>query len=51
MHVHVKGEDGDAKVWLEPKIELAMQRNYLMSNELARNTYTGPILISTLHGT
>ena len=26
MHVHVKGEDGDAKFWLEPKIELAMQR-------------------------
>lgn len=25
MHVHVKGADGDAKFWLEPKIELAMQ--------------------------
>lgn len=27
MHVHVKGKDGDAKFWLEPEIELAMQRN------------------------
>jgi hypothetical protein len=25
MHVHVKGTDGDAKFWLEPEIELAMQ--------------------------
>ena len=25
MHVHVKGADGDAKFWLEPEIELAMQ--------------------------
>ena len=25
MHVHVKGPDGDAKFWLEPGIELAMQ--------------------------
>ena len=26
MHVHVAGSDGDAKFWLEPAIELAMQR-------------------------
>jgi len=25
MHVHVKGPDGDAKFWLEPKVELAIQ--------------------------
>lgn len=25
MHVHVKGSDGDAKFWLEPDIEPAMQ--------------------------
>jgi len=24
-HVHVKGAEGDAKFWLEPAIELAMQ--------------------------
>ena len=23
MHVHVVGEDGEAKVWLEPQIEVA----------------------------
>jgi len=26
MYVHVACFDGDAKFWLEPKIELAMQR-------------------------
>jgi len=26
MHVHVTCADGDAKYWLEPEIELAMQR-------------------------
>ncbi len=26
MHVHVACSDGDAKFWLEPKIDLAMQR-------------------------
>ena len=26
MHVHVAGSDGDAKFWLEPEIDLAMQR-------------------------
>lgn len=26
MHVHVHGESGEAKFWLEPKIELA--QNY-----------------------
>ena len=26
MHVHVTCYDGDAKFWLEPKTELAMQR-------------------------
>lgn len=25
MPVHVKGADGDAKFWMEPEIELAMQ--------------------------
>ena len=25
MHVHVQGADGDAKFWLEPEIELALQ--------------------------
>ncbi len=24
MHVHVQAPDGEAKFWLEPKIELAM---------------------------
>jgi len=23
MHVHVLGEEGEAKVWIEPEIELA----------------------------
>jgi hypothetical protein len=27
MHVHVKGAEGDAKFWLEPEIELAMQHD------------------------
>ena len=27
MHVHVKNADGEAKFWLEPEIELAMQRD------------------------
>ena len=25
MHVHIKGPEGDAKFWLEPEIELALQ--------------------------
>ena len=27
MHVHVKGQDGDAKFWLEPEVELAMSHD------------------------
>ena len=34
MHVHVKGPDGEAKFWLEPKIELAMQHG-LADHQLA----------------
>jgi hypothetical protein len=35
MHVHVHAEDGEAKFWLEPQIELA--RNYgLTKNELSQ---------------
>jgi hypothetical protein len=30
MHVHVQGENGEAKFWLEPQIELA--RNYGLSD-------------------
>ena len=29
MHVHVGNQDGEAKFWLEPKVELA--RNYRLS--------------------
>ena len=29
MHVHVSSEDGEAKFWLEPQIELA--RNFRLS--------------------
>jgi hypothetical protein len=25
MHVHVQGQNGEAKFWLEPEIELAQQ--------------------------
>ena len=25
MHVHVLSENGEAKLWIEPKVELAMQ--------------------------
>ena len=30
MHVHVHGTDGEAKFWLEPRIELA--QNYSLSD-------------------
>ncbi|MGH7179455.1 MAG: DUF4160 domain-containing protein [Tepidisphaeraceae bacterium] len=30
MHVHVHGDNGEAKFWLEPQIELA--RNYALSD-------------------
>ena len=30
MHVHVRSQDGEAKFWLEPKIELA--RNYRLTD-------------------
>jgi len=26
MHVHVWSPDGEAKIWIEPEIELAMQK-------------------------
>nr|WP_246525282.1 DUF4160 domain-containing protein [Geomobilimonas luticola] len=29
MHIHVHGESGEAKFWIEPRIELA--RNYGLS--------------------
>jgi len=29
MHVHVVNQDGEAKFWLEPKVELS--RNYRLS--------------------
>jgi len=31
IHVHVLGEEGEAKVWIEPEIELA--RNYGLSEK------------------
>ena len=35
MHIHVHGENGEAKFWIEPRIELA--RNYgLPENDLSR---------------
>ncbi len=35
MHIHVHGESGEAKFWIEPRIELA--RNYgLTENDLGR---------------
>ena len=35
MHIHVHGENGEAKFWVEPRIELA--RNYgLPENDLSR---------------
>ena len=30
MHVHVGNQDGEAKFWLEPEVELA--RNYRLSD-------------------
>ncbi|HIG42243.1 MAG: DUF4160 domain-containing protein [bacterium] len=30
MHVHVRSPDGEAKLWLEPQIEIA--RNYRLSD-------------------
>ena len=29
MHVHIRSQDGEAKYWLEPRIELA--KNYRLS--------------------
>jgi hypothetical protein len=35
MHIHVHGENGEAKFWIEPRIELA--RNYgLSQSDLSR---------------
>ncbi len=34
MHVHVVGEDGEAKFWMEPDIELA--KNYGLSEHTIR---------------
>jgi hypothetical protein len=31
MHIHVQSADGEAKVWIEPAIELA--RNYELSGQ------------------
>ena len=31
MHIHVQSADGEAKVWIEPAIELA--RNYGLSDQ------------------
>lgn len=31
MHIHVHSNDGEAKVWIEPQIELA--RNYGLSDQ------------------
>ena len=31
MHIHVQSADGEAKVWIEPRIELA--RNYELSDQ------------------
>lgn len=34
MHVHVKGQNGEAKFWLEPKIEIA-QHTGLSQREIS----------------
>jgi Domain of unknown function (DUF4160) len=34
MHVHVVGEDGEAKFWIEPDIELA--KNYGLGEHTVR---------------
>lgn len=34
MHVHVQGQSGEAKFWLEPKVELA-QHTGLSKRELS----------------
>ena len=31
MHVHVLGEEGEAKIWMEPEIEVA--HNYRLSEK------------------
>ena len=36
MHVHVGNEDGEAKFWLEPEVELA--RNYRLSDVQLRES-------------
>jgi hypothetical protein len=28
MHVHVESPDGEVKIWLEPRIELAENHNF-----------------------
>lgn len=40
MHVHVWSPDGEAKIWLEPKIELAVNKGLKQSeiNELLEIT-------------
>lgn len=35
MHVHVQSTDGEAKVWVEPEIELA-RNHQLSTQDLAR---------------
>ena len=34
MHVHTLGEDGEAKFWMEPSVELA--KNYGLSEHTVR---------------
>ena len=34
MHVHVAHTDGEAKFWLEPTIELAMNQGYPKNNSV-----------------
>jgi hypothetical protein len=31
LHIHVQSADGEAKVWIDPEIELA--RNYVLSDQ------------------
>lgn len=38
IHVHVLGEEGEAKVWLEPRIEVA--RNHGFSLKTLRTPWT-----------
>ena len=42
MHVHVQGQNGEAKFWLEPDIKLAQKfRSFLAGNKRQTQTRAG----------